>query len=227
MHDVHRELKRTQVLLLEDDALQAAFIRKRLDLASFEVTVSQDVETGLRHSERQSFAVAIVDLDLSGQSGLDYVRGLIKLRNKTNVILHSVDTSFASVKEGLNLGVFAYVEKGRNDNQLIEYCHRAAAAYLSDNLDAANEAIAFQLRLLEAVDHGIIATDANGKVIYWNRFSEQLTGFSPFEVLGNSIFDHPEGTSRRVRAASNRDRQRTPLRRSQVRAPETIRFLRY
>lgn len=189
MHEINRKPKRTQVLLMEDDESQAALIRKKLQQVFFDVSVCQDVGRGLRLSEEQKFAVAIVDLDLGGQSGLDFVRGLNQTRSKTNVILHSVDSTFESAKDGLNLGVFAYVEKGRHDNQLIEQCHRAAAAYLSDNLEVANEEIAFQLRLLDAVDHGIIATTTDGRIVYWNRFSENLTGFSQTESLGKSIFD--------------------------------------
>ena len=180
---------RTRVLLMEDDESQAALIRKKLQQAFFDVTVCQDVETGLRLSEEQKFVVAIVDLDLGGKSGFDFVRGLNRIGINTKVILHSVDSTFESAKDGLNLGVFAYVEKGRHDNQLIEQCHRAAAAYLSENLDVANEEIAFQLRLLEAVDHGIIATIMDGSIVYWNRFSENLTGFSQMESMGKSIFD--------------------------------------
>ncbi|XZE19550.1 ATP-binding protein [Pirellulaceae bacterium SH449] len=180
---------RTRVLLMEDDESQAALIRKKLQQAFFDVTVCQDVGTGLRLSEEQKFVVAIVDLDLGGTSGFDFVRGLNRIGINTKVILHSVDSTFESAKDGLNLGVFAYVEKGRLDNQLIEQCHRAAAAYLSDNLDVANEEIAFQLRLLEAVDHGIIATNTDGSIVYWNRFSENLTGFSQIESMGKSIFD--------------------------------------
>jgi PAS domain S-box-containing protein len=174
---------------MEDDESQAALIRKKLQQAFFDVTVCEDVATGLRLSEEQKFVVAIVDLDLGGTSGFDFVRGLNRIGINTKVILHSVDSTFESAKDGLNLGAFAYVEKGRLDNQLIEQCHRAAAAYLSDNLDVANEEIAFQLRLLEAVDHGIIATNTDGSIVYWNRFSENLTGFSQTESIGKSIFD--------------------------------------
>ena len=124
MHEINRKPKRTQVLLMEDDESQAALIRKKLQQVFFDVSVCQDVGRGLRLSEEQKFAVAIVDLDLGGQSGLDFVRGLNQTRSKTNVILHSVDSTFESAKDGLNLGVFAYVEKGRHDNQLIEQCGR-------------------------------------------------------------------------------------------------------
>lgn len=189
MPEINGKPTQTRVLLMEDDESQAALIRKKLQQAFFDVTFCQDVETGLRLSAEQKFPIAIVDLDLGGTSGLDFVRGLNRIGVPTKVILHSVDSTFESAKDGLNLGVFAYVEKGRLDNQLIEQCHRAAAAYLSDNLDVANEEIAFQLRLLEAVDHGIIATNTDGRIVYWNRFSENLTGFSQNDSMGESIFD--------------------------------------
>ncbi len=46
-----------------------------------------------------------------------------------------------------------------------------------------------ELRLLEAVDHGIVATDSNGSVTYWNRFSEHLTGIPPSAALGIPVLD--------------------------------------
>ena len=190
MEESTRQPKRPLILVIEDDEAQSALIRKKLQLASFDVIICKDVATGLRLSEENNFAVAVVDLDLGGESGLEFVRGNSRIRSKTKVILHSVDASFQTVKEGLNLGVFAYIEKGRTDNQLIDYCHRAASAYLSETLLAANEAIAFQLRLLEAVDHGIIATDNDGTIIYWNRFSERLTGLEQSSTTGKLFFDY-------------------------------------
>ena len=49
--------------------------------------------------------------------------------------------------------------------------------------------MAIERRLLEAVDLGIVGTDTNGTITYWNRFSEQLTGIPPSAALGNSILD--------------------------------------
>lgn len=46
-----------------------------------------------------------------------------------------------------------------------------------------------EIRLLEAVDHGIVATDTRGRITYWNRFAEHLTGFPKSIALGNSILD--------------------------------------
>jgi PAS domain S-box-containing protein len=189
---MNEELKdgfRTRVLVIEDDHLQSALVRKKLELNSFEVSTCADIEAGLQLVQMHDFAVAVLDLDLGGQSGFDFVRELTKLNSKTKVVVHSFDVSFKTVKEGLNLGVFAYVEKGRLDNELIDFCRRAESAYLSERLDAANRSIAFQLRLLEVVEHGVIATDRTGRITYWNGFSERLTHLKASEVLGRCVHD--------------------------------------
>jgi len=180
---------RTRVLVIEDDHLQSALVRKKLELNSFEVSTCADIAAGLQLIQMHDFAVAVLDLDLGGQSGFDFVRELTKLNSKTKVVVHSFDVSFRTVKEGLNLGVFAYVEKGRLDNELIDFCRRAESAYLNERLDAANRSIAFQLRLLEVVEHGVIATDRSGLITYWNGFSERLTHLKASEVLGRCVND--------------------------------------
>ncbi len=53
-------------------------------------------------------------------------------------------------------------------------------------LEHANE---FQARLLDAVEQAVIATDLEGRVIYWNAFAESLYGWSASEVLGRTIRD--------------------------------------
>jgi diguanylate cyclase (GGDEF)-like protein/PAS domain S-box-containing protein len=45
----------------------------------------------------------------------------------------------------------------------------------------------FQARLLDAVGQSVIATDLEGKVIYWNRAAEELYGWSAGEALGSKL----------------------------------------
>ena len=49
--------------------------------------------------------------------------------------------------------------------------------------------IAFELRLLDAVQAGIIATDLQGLILYWNPFAEELYGWSAQEVVGRNILE--------------------------------------
>ncbi len=52
---------------------------------------------------------------------------------------------------------------------------------------AAEEQVTFQASLLDQVRNAVIATDLEGRIIYWNRFSEVLYQWKANEVLGQSI----------------------------------------
>jgi PAS domain S-box-containing protein len=59
----------------------------------------------------------------------------------------------------------------------------------------------FQSRLLNAVGQAIIATDMNGKIIYWNYAAEPLYGWKEAEVLGRSIVKVTPAESSQEQAA--------------------------
>jgi PAS domain S-box-containing protein len=52
-----------------------------------------------------------------------------------------------------------------------------------------DEQLRFQSRLLDAVGQSVIATDPQGKIIYWNRAAEELYGWSKEEVMGLPIVE--------------------------------------
>jgi PAS domain S-box-containing protein len=50
-------------------------------------------------------------------------------------------------------------------------------------------AIRFQAQLLNAVQQAVVATDPEGRVIFWNTFAERLYGWSADEAVGKPIDD--------------------------------------
>ena len=65
----------------------------------------------------------------------------------------------------------------------------------------AEEEIRFQAHLLDAVEQAVIATDLEGKIIYWNSFAGQLYGWSAIEAVGANIMDLIPPASLREQAA--------------------------
>ncbi len=51
------------------------------------------------------------------------------------------------------------------------------------------EKLRFQSRLLDAVGQAVVATDVEGKVVYWNRGAEKIFGFSSEEAMGRLAED--------------------------------------
>jgi len=188
MSETHQS-SHLRLLLIEDDPAQLAILAKILRRENFDVVTCKGLKSAFKIAAIESFAVAVVDLDLNGESGLEFARSLASKRIKTRIIIHTAFSTVESMRDGLNLGVFAYVEKLSDFSQLIEYVHRAASAFLSDNLNEAKEEILLQLRLLDAVDQGIVATNLAGNLIYWNQYAETLTRVARGDAFGQSLID--------------------------------------
>ena len=185
-----------RILLVEDDRSQLLLLAKFLRRENFDVTTCSGLTEASDAILDNEFAVAIVDLDLNGESGLELARLLQRRKIPTRVVIHTAHSSFQSVREGLDLGIFAYVEKYADFSQLIESVHRAASHFLNEHLNAANESIVVQLKLLDAVDQGIVATDLAGNLIFWNLYASRITTVEPHDAIGKSIhaffhFSHP------------------------------------
>jgi PAS domain S-box-containing protein len=53
----------------------------------------------------------------------------------------------------------------------------------------AEDSIRFQAHLLDTVEQAVIATDLEGRIIYWNRFAERLYGWPSGEAVGRGILE--------------------------------------
>lgn len=51
------------------------------------------------------------------------------------------------------------------------------------------ERLRFQARMLDAVGEAVIATDMEGRILYWNAFAERLYGWKADEALGRDVSD--------------------------------------
>ncbi len=89
-------------------------------------------------------------------------------------------------------------ERKWQQEQLEKYRHRLvelvreSTSQLKTEVSQRQQAqseIYFQARLLDVVNHAIIATDLSGVIIYWNRYAETLYGWSTKEALGQNIID--------------------------------------
>jgi two-component system cell cycle sensor histidine kinase/response regulator CckA len=82
---------------------------------------------------------------------------------------------------------------------------------------AEDERVAFQAALLAEVDQPVVATDATGRLTYWNEAASRLYGWSVEEVIGKSSKEvfrprWPQGTEEMYRALSEVGSWRGPLR---------------
>lgn len=53
----------------------------------------------------------------------------------------------------------------------------------------AEESLRFQAKLLDTVEQSAIATNLDGRIIYWNKFAERLYGWTAEETVNQNILE--------------------------------------
>jgi light-regulated signal transduction histidine kinase (bacteriophytochrome) len=115
----------SNVLVVEDNPAELTLLREIFQREEFHVIGCGSAAEALEEVQRQSFDVAVVDYrlpDLSGTQLLERIRGLDE---QIRVIIYTGWGSYDSVKEALNLGAFAYLEKLSDPSELLRHVHRA------------------------------------------------------------------------------------------------------
>jgi light-regulated signal transduction histidine kinase (bacteriophytochrome) len=115
----------SKVLVVEDNEPERRLLADILREESFEVIGCESACEALDRVQQHSFGVAIVDLRLPDLSGTQLLERIRALDEEVRVIIYTGAASFDSVKEALNLGAFAYVEKLSDPSELLRHVHRA------------------------------------------------------------------------------------------------------
>lgn len=121
------------VLHLEDDPLQRALVGRGLKNAKFLVDSCSCIAEAVDLLDRFQYCAAVIDLGLHEENGLEFVGELVKRKTRTKAIIHTANSTFESARHGIELGIFAYVEKARGLAHLVEQVERAASAYLVES----------------------------------------------------------------------------------------------
>ena len=101
------------VLLVEDDGQLAEMYRLRLERANIDVTVAADGDEALKLASTLAYDLVLMDLGLPKRGGLEVIR-MLRSEPATAGIPMVVLSNYSEpgmVKEGLDLGVLAYLVK--------------------------------------------------------------------------------------------------------------------
>lgn len=102
-------------------------------------------------------------------------------------------------KDGTRIDISLSVSPIRDERGIIVGAAKIARDVTRQKRTA--EEIAFQARLLDAVEQAVIATDLDGQIIYWNAFAEQLYGWAATEVIGRNVLEFAPSGKTKDRAA--------------------------
>ena len=100
-----------RVLVVEDSARIAAFLRKGLREEGYTVEVAGDGDTAFRRATTEGYDAAVVDVMLPGRSGIELVRDLRQAGVAVPVLLLTARDRTEDKVEGLDAGADDYLTK--------------------------------------------------------------------------------------------------------------------
>ncbi len=108
-----------RLLVVEDEKKIAAFVRKGLAEAGFNVVVCHRGDDALHLASTERFDGIVLDIMLPGRDGLSVLRALRDARNTVPVIILTARGGLAERVEGLNLGADDYLAKPFSVEELV------------------------------------------------------------------------------------------------------------
>jgi len=110
------------VLIVEDDPLVGDAVRRALEGADFLAERVASAEEGWAALGQRTYGLAIVDLGLPGQSGLDFVRELRRLGRRFPILVATARDSLGDRQSALAAGANDYLPKPFHVSDLIARC---------------------------------------------------------------------------------------------------------
>lgn len=139
----------SRVLVVEDHPHQLRTLTELLETEGIEaIGVSTGTEA-LAALEREEVGIVVVDLHLPDRDGTALLEQLRARSETTRIIIHTGTGTFATAKDAVNLGAFAYIEKGEDPHELISHVHRAREANLTRYAESLEAAVAQRTAELE------------------------------------------------------------------------------
>ena len=108
-----------RVLVVEDDAGIASFVKKGLTEASCAVDVARNGHDGFRLASTEPYDVMILDIMLPGRDGFDVLRELRERNVRTPAICLTARDAVEDRVTGLNLGADDYLSKPFSFSELL------------------------------------------------------------------------------------------------------------
>ena len=135
---------------------------------------------------RHEFAVVLMDVmmpEMDGFETIELMRSHEEIRDTPVIFLTAINKEDQQISKGYATGAVDYIFKPFNPDIL------KSKVRVFIKLHQAMERNRLQARMLDAVGQGVIATDLNNKIVYWNQAASTMFGWHPDEVLGRDIVE--------------------------------------
>ena len=116
------------ILVVEDDDAFRAILVQALEARGYDVRGVADARSALAAARQDSPEMAVVDLRLGSESGLDVVRELKAIDSSTAIVVLTGYGSIATALESIRLGALHYLTKPTDPDRILAAFERGLAA---------------------------------------------------------------------------------------------------
>jgi two-component system response regulator GlrR len=120
-------MEQERILLVDDDEGLLHLLKMRLSAMGFIVTPCTTGQDALDAAKREVFDIAITDLRLRGEDGLDVTEELLRTQPGLPVIILTAHGSIPNAVEAMQRGAFGYLTKPFDDRELKATIDKALA----------------------------------------------------------------------------------------------------
>ncbi|NBB86902.1 MAG: response regulator [Bacteroidetes bacterium] len=181
------DTKSLAILIVEDDE-DDFFIARRLVSKATEIEAELEwcrtYEDGLEAILSNTFDIALIDYRLGAENGLELMEQATEQGARIPMILLTGQGDRKVDVKAMLAGASDYLVKWEFDAPLLERSIRYAR-----ERERAEQRIREQAALLDKARDAIIATDLDGRVVYWNKSAQRLTGYAASEMIGEVAHD--------------------------------------
>ncbi|HEY0098140.1 MAG TPA: response regulator, partial [Pyrinomonadaceae bacterium] len=103
--------RKISVLVVDDDPLLRKLVTEQLSRSGFETAAAASGEEAIEALQATDYDVALLDIRMTGMSGLHALREIRRLEDPPEVIMLTADTSLGTGIEAMRLGAYDYLTK--------------------------------------------------------------------------------------------------------------------
>ncbi|WP_421903697.1 sigma-54-dependent transcriptional regulator [Maridesulfovibrio sp.] len=108
-----------KIMIIEDDAIDARFIKTVLGAAGYDADVSQHPNEALTVLNQHPYDLILVDLKMVDMNGMEILELIKRYYPTTEVIIITAHASIDTAVEAIRMGAYSYFVKGDPARKLI------------------------------------------------------------------------------------------------------------
>lgn len=178
-----RPAQKQKVLIVDDDPIVGSFIAHTINSKGYEAIYYQNPIEALYHSQKESFDIAFVDVQMPEMSGLELISLLKKNNPRMEIVLVSGYGSLEDTVKAIKIGISDYLKKPFSVDE-ISFClsHFEERMRIRKQLEKTEERYS---KLVENVPLIIFSINRDLQLLFVNRTLENILGYTPEEITGD------------------------------------------